>query len=276
MNTEQKRTAAIAAIKTHRELIDGWWEGTGPQQQRLDQRIQAAEGVILNMVMGWFPDTENENAALRNDRVKLQDENLTLRADHDVAIRDLRELVLKIERDWFERTKEMEKSIGEAIEEIRRLTLVPAVGGDGSSLGERLAEIEKRLGKTEKDHANSVYFANRRMDSLDKRLIAQVPFPTGAATTIDEVLAAVPAEPETQQDDGPPRRGDRVRLEGALTTYLRKPIPNGWYDVLGRDHNRVQNDEFQIAADDKGWVPFIRDHDKGLMEVRRGAAQLDD
>lgn len=88
-------------------------------------------------------------------------------------------------------------------------------------------------------------------------------FPTGAATTVDDALAAVPPV-----DDSPPRRGDRVRLEGARTAYLLKAVPDGWYDVIGWSET-VDNPSFQIAADSAGWVPFIRDNSPALKEVRR-------
>ena len=95
---------------------------------------------------------------------------------------------------------------------------------------------------------------------------AATPFPTGAATTVDEVLAAVPPA-----DDGPPRRGDRVRLEGALSTGSF-PIANGWYDVVGH-----AGDVFQIAkrADDNNisWLGWTHDDDPGLKEIRRNAVQ---
>jgi len=90
------------------------------------------------------------------------------------------------------------------------------------------------------------------------------PFPAGAATTVDEVLAAVPPT-----DDGPPRRGDRVRLEGARFVGRGGVIPDGWYDVVGQEFGQFQ---FVLSSDLRrlGWLP--NDH-PGVKEIRRSTPQ---
>jgi len=89
------------------------------------------------------------------------------------------------------------------------------------------------------------------------------PFPAGAATTVDEVLAAVPPA-----DDGPPRRGDRVRLEGALSTGGFS-ILNGWYDVVGFSR---ESPIFQVTSDGRALFWLYNDA-AGVKEIRRSTAQ---
>lgn len=104
-------------------------------------------------------------------------------------------------------------------------------------------------------------------------------FPTGAATTVEEVLEQVQeagqssdetgfpvSEQQAVVDDGPPRRGDRVRLEGARTVGGRVLEP-GWFDCTGQEAG-----SFQVEAG--GGRYWVDNYDLGLKEVRRGAANL--
>ena len=131
-------------------------------------------------------------------------------------------------------------------------------------VGTRIGELAARLDKIDQLLATPFWQANG--DPLGNiRRDGTAPFPTGAAATVDDALAAVPAT------DDPPRRGDRVRLEGARTAYLLKAVPDGWYDVIGWSET-VDNPSFQIAADSAGWVPFIRDNSPAVKEIRRKVA----
>lgn len=70
----------------------------------------------------------------------------------------------------------------------------------------------------------------------------------------------------SENDDSPPRRGDRVRLEGARSIGNTK-LEDGWYDVTGSTAL-----DFQVKAGiGCFWVGAT---DPSLKEVRRGAAKL--
>ena len=140
-------------------------------------------------------------------------------------------------------------------------------------VGTRIGELVERLDKIDQLLATPFWQANG--DPLGNiRREGTAPFPTGAATTVDDALAAVPAT------DDPPRRGDRVRLEGAVAASSGRSIPDSWYNVVGDD--RVSRDEFQIEAraadlgwqgiDTPAWLPWIRNNDPGLKEIRRASA----
>lgn len=148
-----------------------------------------------------------------------------------------------------------------------------------------IAEVEQRLANLQYqvivELGEQVEALAARLGRLDGQHTA---FPTGAATTVEEVLEQVEevleqadiempiSEQQAFVDDGPPRRGDRVRLEGARTTIAKTHIVDGWYDVVGHTDG-----EFEIIAmryADGGhllaWVP-PGDH---VKEVWRGAAKL--
>lgn len=132
-------------------------------------------------------------------------------------------------------------------------------------VGARIGEIVERLDKLE-HRLSGPFWQDESPELTPERadLVRSyaVPFPTGAATTVDDALAAVPPV-----DDSPPRRGDRVRLEGAFSTTGR-PLPNGWHTVTGADDKAFQIEapsDVRFAA----WLAWVSNNDPGLKEIRR-------
>jgi len=115
-------------------------------------------------------------------------------------------------------------------------------------------------------------------------------FPSGAATPVEDAIAQAEAEawtaavvqepvaqveePGAESDTSPPRRGDRVRLEGARSVGNHL-LEDRWYDVLGQQEPDAVFQVREFVGDVVGlhlfWVP---NDSPGLMEVRRGAAKL--
>ena len=158
-------------------------------------------------------------------------------------------------------------------------------------IGERISQLEERLNAVvdllgESSRAPGALYYATRIAQLADALRELSPgwrgwkgsdlpfglqpnppgFPTGAGTTVEDAIAQV-EEPGAEIEPLKPQRGDRVRLEGALSV-AGWPIIDGWYDVVG--HGEL---DFQIAIADgrRKWVPDIH---PGLKEVRRGAALL--
>lgn len=84
-------------------------------------------------------------------------------------------------------------------------------------------------------------------------------FPTGGADTAEAAAEAVLPVPQ---------RGDRVRLEGAVSVS-NKPVPDGWYDVIGHS-DTAATPEFQIAVsvEEPRRSPWMSTAQPGLKEVR--------
>jgi len=212
---------------------------------------------LLGELTAWrrkYPTVSTASAVetqLRSERAALQSENHTLRGEHERHVRELNER--------HDRAMEI---VGERIGEI----------------AQRLDRYDKLLARLDTIDARYVN-ASDLLDALRRPLAGggEAAFPTGAATTVDEVLAAMPAEPEDDPNVDPPRRGDRVRLEGVRSVggfFIR----DGWYDTVGQRGDAVGATEFQIAdhrANGGTGLYWVRNDSQGLKEVRRGAAQLD-
>ncbi len=209
---------------------------TAPNDNRLQflrDTTSREQGLYTAVNCTEFVSILDELMQHRAERPKLQDENLTLRSDHDRAMEIVGE------------------RIGEIVERLEAIENVDLKGG-WNTLGQA------------------------------RRNASPPPFPTGAATTVDEALAAVP--PVAEQDDGPPRRGDRVRLSEALSRRGHR-VPAGWYDVHGRETLRDQSGDpwaVQIKIGTRalpglpgGAVEMVYVGARYVKEVRRGAAQLD-
>lgn len=206
-----------------------------------------------------------EVAELRTERVKLQDENESLRHDlreANAKIAELREHLNHSGETLLDAADRAERKQAEIEALALRLAKVEdrLTGTLDRDLGESLRRISERLSRLEQ--------APERFVLRENVKITDAPFPTGAATTVEEVIAQV-EEPGAESDDGPPLRGDRVRLEGAVHFFGRRPIIDGWYDVIGGD-----DIAFQIKYTAAGSIPWVRNTDPGLKEVRRGAASL--
>lgn len=225
-------------------------------------------------------------------RVRVTSDELTLIVDELVEKRDnprYREIA-ELRADRVKLQGEIERlthALAEAQAHLANLRALPETGtlfaqkGEGwltiEALAQRLAKVEdrlavqraeivvhkdilhrERLAKLEQAPERSVLYENVK--------ITDAPFPTGAATTVDEVLETV-QEAGQPSDDGPPRRGDRVRLEGARSLGGTK-LEDRWYDVTGAAHG-----DFQVEGANGGrfWVLGI---DPAVKEVRPGAAKL--
>lgn len=128
-------------------------------------------------------------------------------------------------------------------------------------VGTRIGELAARLDKIDQLLATPFWQANG--DPLGNiRRDGTAPFPTGAATTVDDALAAMPAT------DDPPRRGDRVRLEGARSIGGFK-IEDKWYDVTGHDSAVFQVVGYTAA---EGSFAYVSNDSPGLKEIRRKVA----
>lgn len=149
---------------------------------------------------------------------------------------------------------------------------------DIEALAQRLAKVEDRLtalARASEDILKAVeLLAEVAFDELAETPSTEAAFPTGAATTVEEVIAQA-EEPSAESDDGPPRRGDRVRLEGARSTASGRRVADGWYDVIG-----ATDMAFQIATSENvghnnlaTWLPWLG-LTPAIKEVRRGAAKL--
>ncbi len=219
----------------------------------------------------------NELIMHRESRAKLQDENLTLRSDHDRAMEIVGERIAEI----VERLDEAHAKINAVTDLLGEKERVPGALYYATRIAQ-LAEAVHEL--------NPGWRGWKGTDGA--------PFPTGAATTVDEVLAAVPAEADgnkvwagQERDPGspyvpwqldttnplymPPHRGDRVRLEGQRDSTGRY-IRDGWYDVVGHDNTgyQIKTTESTERDNTAPWMPWLRPS-ANLKEVRRGAAQLD-
>lgn len=145
--------------------------------------------------------------------------------------------------------------LAEALAEIRRLTLTPADLPFGVQPYPSRYAFAASLGK-------------------DFTSIVEAALPTGAATTAEDALDAVPpvaigpaGDPVPAEDDGPPRRGDRVRLEHAAS--IAGSNVHGWFDVIGQTGRA-----FQVKDPAGDWMPYLLNSTPGLKKVRRGAANL--
>lgn len=175
-----------------------------------------------------------EIVELRADRVKLQGEieRLTHELAEAHATRpfppDLVQRIDELPRDFEERKR---------------------TATDIEALAQRLAKVEDRLAA----------------HSADINALKYPAFPTGAATTVADVIAQV-EEPVAESEPLKPQRGDRVRLEGARSLGNTKLEDRG-YDVTG-----ATAQDFQVEAGiGRFWI--VND-DPALKEVRRGAAKL--
>ena len=167
---------------------------------------------------------------------------------------------------------EMSQRVDHAERKLNELTTAFALHNnavvDGQAiLGREQAALAARLDKLEQKMSGPFWQDESPELTPGRAALAKewaTPFPAGAATTVDEVLAAVPPT-----DDGPPRRGDRVRLEGARFVGRGGVIPDGWYDVVGQEFGQFQ---FVLSSDLRrlGWLP--NDH-PGVKEIRRGTTQ---
>lgn len=112
--------------------------------------------------------------------------------------------------------------------------------------------------------------------------VSEVAFPTGGASTVEDVLASLkPGDMAVWTHDTPeaatdavlpvPQRGDRVRLEGAQSVGYTT-IADGWYDVLGQ-----QAGSFQVRFTSDRGTPsdivglglfWIDNQHPGLKEVQ--------
>jgi hypothetical protein len=160
------------------------------------------------------------------------------------------------------------------------------IGERVSGLAIASTSLEKRLGEIDNIRAFEVLELKRRCTWLEEQVETlnpgvHVPFPTGGASTVEEVLAALKpgemavwahdtAEAATDAVLPVPQRGDRVRLEGA-TSHGGFLIDNGWYNVTGQNGNC-----FQIKAEGTSdpdcapsqWLSYVDNSCPGLKEVR--------
>lgn len=157
------------------------------------------------------------------------------------------------------------RTLDERIDKVAEI-----IGERVSGLVERQDEFERRTVFT----LNEMQAVDLKggYDSLGQALRGKVyspddslttpAFPTGGASTAEAVADAVPPVP---------RRGDRVRLEGAIADTDRA-IPDGWYDVIGHSGGSDEPPSFQIEAatqfDFAKWVPWLYYDPKTLKEVR--------
>lgn len=241
-DTDEQRAVDLAA-----ETEGRWYEGL----YRRDGR----------------PMAEAEDA-LRAERVVLQDENQELHED------------LKRYEDADKRMGALEASLkasahhdvvlyGLVADIEKRITdVAESIGRRVGALHERHNALEKRLDKDSEDIgklASSVVgiidgtkvTCTRRGDAPD---FSVAPFPTGGASTAETAAEAVLPVPQ---------RGDRVRLEGAVSTgktYIR----DGWYEVTGRYEARFPGDhnQFQVGNASSMGLYWVYDTDPGLKEVR--------
>lgn len=180
----------------------------------------------------------------RAERVKLQDENESLRHDLRQATSEPR---------CGEVPASDTPSVRDLHDIVERLTaLVERQAEAGVNVEQRLAKLQYSV----------IVELGEQVEALAERL-----------AKVEQIIAVLVLEQAPEQvqeagqpsDDGPPRRGDRVRLEGAMSIGGSR-IPDGWYDVAGS----TLGDGFQIARApfDFCWVDC---RDTGLKEVRRGA-----
>lgn len=312
-SADKRATALEAHIKEQTTRLYQQTAGFDQKLSRLVNRFNEHRTEVTALLDDKIVSLVSEHNALREKLGKVE-AALSLRIDTatrkgDKAV-EIEALVLKTERDWFARVGEIEARI-DKLEEV-----VSGAAADGveaalqhSKLAhQRIDDLRELLGadRWEQSTPNVLDWLKTISNTLDvlRGMPAKVPFapfPTGAATTVDDALRAVepkcetcggfgvvdgPAAPEPcpacrekEVDDGPPRRGDRVRLEGARSIGNTR-IGDGWYNVLGQQAGTFQvryvsdgGDPSEIVGLGKFW---IENYHSGLKEVRRGAAQLDD
>lgn len=168
-----------------------------------------------------------------------------------------------------QRINEIVETIGNRIAQLDEMLDV-LKHGDLFELRQRFDEFETRSINLFNRHSTDI--ASLEFPDGEKQDGAA--FPTGGAETVASTEAY-----ETHFDGEPvpaeqlvPRRGDRVRLEGALTTH-GAPVADGWYDVIGHE---PAVPVFQIhvgtEAIEGGWLPWLYASQTGLKEVRRATA----
>lgn len=223
---------------------------TAATQSRTHIEVERSE--FISILDELIEKRANPVVELRADRVRLQGE--IERLTHELAEAQSLRSVCEDRADAWAAAKEW-------IATSRKQT-------DIEALAQRLAKVEDQL--TALAHASEdilkavELLAEVVFDELAETPSTEAAFPTGAATTVEEVIAQA-EEPSAESDDAP-RRGDRVRLEGARSIGNTK-LEDGWYDVTGSTAL-----DFQVKAGiGCFWVGAT---DPSLKEVRRGAAKL--
>lgn len=114
-------------------------------------------------------------------------------------------------------------------------------------VGERVSELVEQI-------ANHEALIEQLVGGLADWGSGEPAFPTGGASTAEAATDAVLPVPQ---------RGDRVRLEGALTTASLTLHP-GWYEVTGQDGH-----SFQVRVGEGSLALYwVLNGSPGLKEVR--------
>jgi hypothetical protein len=166
-----------------------------------------------------------------------------------------------------ERLAKVEDNLASLHKLVDSLTgLTERLAGNYSDLTERYAKVHERIDKVAEiigervsGLVDEITRAHGRIDILMAEPPAGPAFPTGGAHTLEGAAEAVLPVPQ---------RGDRVRLEGAVSVS-NKPVPDGWYDVIGHS-DTAATPEFQIAVsvEEPRRSPWMSTAQPGLKEVR--------
>lgn len=134
---------------------------------------------------------------------------------------------------------------------------------------ERLTAVVEQLTAALTLHNNATTDAinalERRVADLDDPLRRPVAFPTGGSVSAEVAAEAVP---EAELSPVEPRRGDRVRLEGAYSLGGWH-VPDGWYDVIGADVGVFQ---IAVPTETTAALPWLARAHPSVKEVRRPVA----
>jgi hypothetical protein len=280
----QQHTIQKRMVETiDRQLADehnSWVLKMGPNKLRMVRSfilsfiIEPGDTVIPYMD---FPEPENvtlpepnqpavaelaERLAKVEDRLAREEE---LRLGVDSRIDKVAEII-------GERVSGLVDEIGEHGKSLRKYTLTAHIEKIAESIDGRLSELDRRLAGIENGDAQDYAYALKGLDEVRLRaglgtMQAEHPrgptapaFPTGGAHTMEGATNAVLPVPQ---------RGDRVRLEGALS--LGGSTHTGWFDVTGNADGAFQIDATNQAARPVPHVKFtvwVAHGDPGLKEVR--------
>lgn len=245
---------------------------TAATQSRAYIEVERSE--FISILDELIEKRANPVVELRADRVRLQGENEALHAEiRALTNQELSPEYIKALERYTGKPTDIEALAQRLAKVEDRLAAGDeSVNANADALSDVIDVVEIALAHSEKVAARLDEFETRVVGLLDAHTTdiaalkhPDVPFSTGAATTVEEVIAQA-EEPSAESDDAP-RRGDRVRLEGVRSIGNTK-LEDGWYDVTGS----TALDEFQVKAGiGRFWVSAS---DTGLKEVRRGAAKL--
>lgn len=199
-------------------------------------------------------------ARLREERVRLQDENEQLRSDVRASEQAINAHVdAAADEDEQERRLDaLEKLAAKIDRDVDNLARQHGVLGD--RLDARIDKVVEIIGDRTARLVEAIDETGLRagLGGMD-----EVAFPTGGASTAEAAAEAVPTVPQ---------RGDRVRLEGAESTIGIR-IKDGWYDVVGGHDQSFQIRHPSTPGAVLRALSWVTHDDPGLKEVRPGAAE---